>query len=147
MREAWVGWGGGEAHLQQTYFSNCAYDRTGLQTLLILIDFHFQMKINTKTSFKRRVFRGPGSVSFPDSVQPNLAMTSAISATNAAASVPVVTATYGAIPNPHAPAVTTPGHTAQIPTTSAAHPLPAIYAAAQNPNALSSHTAAHVTPV
>ena len=137
-----MGWGWG--YIYNKRISVVA--RTGLQTLLILIDFHFQMKINTKTSFKRRVFRGPGSVSFPDSVQPNLAMTSAISATNAAASVPVVTATYGAIPNPHAPAVTTPGHTAQIPTTSAAHPLPAIYAAAQNPNALSSHTAAHVTP-
>ena len=145
MREAWVGWGGGEAHLQQTYFSNWVYCTSNFTNFNI--NFHFQMKINTKTSFKRRVFRGPGSVSFPDSVQPNLAMTSAISATNAAASVPVVTATYGAIPNPHAPAVTTPGHTAQIPTTSAAHPLPAIYAAAQNPNALSSHTAAHVTPV
>lgn len=89
------------------------------------------MQINTKTSRKRRLFRGDGGAPFPPTI--------------GVASVPVANATYAIIPNAYASGVAAPpppGCASQIPVVTAkctTSVLPAISATAHYPNAVAAN--------
>ena len=128
------------------------------------------MKVNTKTLFTRRVWRGHGSVSFPaNSVHPPGTIAGGAHApctvptTNPVASVPVINATYVAMPNTHASSTATasyPAPTLPIASTTVSYPAPTlpiasatasfsaltIGASAQNPNAIAANNVAYTAP-
>ena len=87
------------------------------------------MQINTKTSRKRRLFRGAGGAPFP----PNHTTPTAL----AVGSIPFANAAYVAVPNAYASGVATaapPGYTSHIPVAAAKYTASAV-ATATTPTA------------